>query len=218
MTCPLCRLSRWAFPAFAIVGLSSALAFNATQKAGEPATNGAANLSRTVSTPLFVVDDVHSMALFRVQHMGAGQFWGRFNDVAGEVRYEDGKLLSLDISIDVKSVDSGNDQLNTHLTSPDFFNAVEFPKMSFKSTSVKSIGERRFDVTGDLSIHGVTKPVSVNIDASKVVTMGGKTRAGFECTFDIKRSDYGMTYGVENGALGDQVRIIVALEAIAASR
>jgi polyisoprenoid-binding protein YceI len=157
------------------------------------------------------------MALFRVQHMGAGQFWGRFNDVTGEVKYEEGKMLSFDVSVDVGTVDSGNDKLNAHLKSPDFFNTVEFPKMSFKSTNAKSIGGGRFEVSGKLSIHGVTKEVTVTIDASKIATMGGKTRAGFEGTFDIKRSDYGMTYGVEQGSIGDQVRIIIAVEAIAAS-
>jgi len=212
MTCPLCRLSRWALPLFGIVALSAALALNAPQKVSESAASGLSQSS------VFGVDDVHSMALFRVQHMGAGQFWGRFNDLSGEVKYEEGKSLSLDVSIDVASVDSGNDKLNAHLESPDFFNAVEFPTMSFKSTAAKAVGNGRFEVNGDFSMHGVTKQVSVNIDASKVVTMGGKTRAGFECTFEIKRSEFGMKYGVEQGSIGDQVRIIVAIEAIAASR
>jgi len=212
MTCPHCRLSRWALPLVGIVGLTAALAFNAPQKASESTT------TQPVQLAPFSVDDVHSMALFRVQHMGAGQFWGRFNDVSGEVKYAEGKSLSIDVSIDVDSVDSGNDKLNAHLKSPDFFNAVEFPKMSFKSTGAKSIGGGRFEVSGDLSIHGVTKQVSVNIDASKIATMGGKTRAGFESTFEIKRSDYGMTYGVEQGSIGDQVRIIIAIEAVATSR
>jgi polyisoprenoid-binding protein YceI len=211
MYCPLCRLSRFALPLFAVIGLAAALALNAPQKAAEPKSSASAAAS------VFVIDDVHSMALFRVQHMGAGQFWGRFNDVTGEVKYEEGKMLSFDVSVDVGTVDSGNDKLNAHLKSPDFFNTVEFPKMSFKSTNAKSIGGGRFEVSGKLSIHGVTKEVTVTIDASKIATMGGKTRAGFEGTFDIKRSDYGMTYGVEQGSIGDQVRIIIAVEAIAAS-
>jgi len=212
MSCPLCRVSRLGLPILGIVGLMVALAFTAPQRSAEPA-KGAAE-----PAPVFKVDDVHSMALFRVQHMGAGQFWGRFNDVDGQVSYEEGKSLSLNIAIDVDSADSGNEQLDEHLKSPDFFNAVEFPQMSFKSSSAKPIGAGRFEVTGDLSIHGVTKRLSVTVDASKIATMGGKTRAGFECTFEIKRSEYGMTYGVEQGSLGDQVRIIVAIEAIAATR
>lgn len=215
MTCPLCRLSRAFLPLVGIVGLVAALAFHAPQapskKPSEPAMTGSSQSS------VFVVDDVHSMALFRVQHMGAGKFWGRFNDVSGEVKYEEGKSISFNISIDVSSVDSGNSKLDAHLKSPDFFNAVEFPKLSFKSTSAKALGGDRFDVSGELSMHGVTKQVSVTIEASRIATMGGKTRAGFEGTFEIKRSDYGMTYGVEQGSIGDQVRIIIAIEAIAAS-
>lgn len=215
MTCPLCRLSRAFLPLVGIVGLVAALAFDAPQKPNEKPSDAA--MSGSSQSSVFVVDDVHSMALFRIQHMGAGQFWGRFNDVSGEVKYEEGKSISFNISIDVNSVDSGNSKLNAHLQSPDFFNAVEFPKMSFKSTSAKAIGGDRFEVSGELSIHGITKQVSVNIEASKIATMGGKTRAGFEGTFEIKRSDYGMTYGVEQGSIGDPVRIIIAIEAIAAS-
>ena len=93
------------------------------------------------SVPSWTVDSVHSCAMFRVRHMGAGFFWGRFNDVTGTIAFnpEDAKSLGMDITIDVNSVDSGNESLDKHLKSPDFFDSKEFPKITFKSTSVKQV-------------------------------------------------------------------------------
>ena len=163
------------------------------------------------------VDDVHSMALFRVQHMGAGAFWGRFNEVDGSFTFTPGTAdgMKFDVTIKTESVDSGNDKLNQHLRSPDFFAAKDFPTMTFKSTGVKKTGEKAYAVTGDLTIRGTTKQVMANVDFVGMSEMGGGTRAGFEATFTIKRSDFGVKYGVDKGAVGDEVRIVVGLEGTA---
>ena len=168
----------------------------------------------TDSTTTFDVDDVHSMALFRVQHMGAGRFWGLFNDVGGTVQYTPEKSLSMNITIQTESVDSNNEQLDRHLKSPDFFNSVEFPQMTFVSISAKYIENHRFEVVGDLTIHGVKKRVTVPVECSTISKLGGATRAGFEASFEIKRSDFGVSYGVEKKMLGDETRIIVSIEGI----
>ena len=161
------------------------------------------------------IDTTHSNAHFRVQHLGAGRFWGRFNDVDGAVSWTPGSTndLDFDISIDVESVDSGVDQLDRHLKSPDFFNAKEFPNMTFKSQSAKKMSDDTYEVKGNLTMHGVTKPITAMVEwlGSNETSKGKKV--GFEATFKINRSDFGMNYGVEKGALGNEVDVIVAMEA-----
>ncbi len=180
----------------------------------KPSAQSATETKSTDTPTTFEVDDVHSMALFRVQHMGAGRFWGLFNDVSGTIQYTPEQSLSLNIAIQTESVDSNNDQLDRHLKSPDFFNSVEFPQMTFVSISAKHIEGGRFEVVGDLTIHGIKKRITVPIECSSISKLGGKTRAGFEASFEIKRSDFGVSYGVEKKVLGDETRIIVSLEGI----
>jgi polyisoprenoid-binding protein YceI len=160
------------------------------------------------------IDDVHSMALFRVHHMGAGQFWGRFNDVSGNFAFEEGKAegLRFDVTIATESVDSGNDNLDKHLRSPDFFASKDFPTMTFKSGAARKTGERTFDVDGELTMHGVTKPITAKVEFCGMADMGRGPKAGFEAQFTVRRSDFGMTYGVEKGAIGDEVKVVVGLE------
>ncbi len=192
---------------------ATALAFTTLQDA-KPATTPTAPVASASAPATFTVDDTHSMSLFRVEHMGAGKFWGRFNDISGSAQYAPNTSLSMSVTIQTASVDSGNKKLDGHLKSPDFFNAAEFPTMAFASASSKPLGAGAFEVTGALTIHGVTKTVTVPVQCSEVSVMGGTSRAGFEATFEIKRSDFGVSYGVEQGAIGDQVRVIVSLECI----
>ena len=165
------------------------------------------------------IDDTHSMALFRVQHMGAGMFWGRFNDVSGTISTSGAgpDSIAFDISIDVASVSSGNDKLDGHLKSPDFFSVKEFPKMTFKSTKATRGSDGMWDVTGDLTMHGVTKPVTAKVEMIGRSSMGAE-RVGFEASFSINRSEFGMSYGVEKGAIGNSVRVVVGLEAMPPSK
>ena len=170
------------------------------------------------------VDSVHSCALFRIRHMGAGFFWGRFNDVTGSVYFEEKSLstLRMNISIDVESVDSGHPDLDRHLKSPDFFDSKEFPKMTFKSTSAKSVPTtKRSDsplmageVTGELTMHGKSKEITAKVLYWGSADKGRGMRAGFEVMFRVKRSEFGITYGVDQGALGDWVDVTAAFELI----
>ena len=175
----------------------------------------AAQAAEAASGPVtYVVDDVHSMALFRVHHRGAGQFWGMFNDIKGTATYQAGKSLALDVSIDTASVDSGNAKLDRHLATPDFFDVKEFPTMAFKSISSEMKSANLWHVTGDLTMRGTTKRVTVPVEVTGVNGSGAGSLAGFEAVFNIKRSEYGVSYGVAEGALGDDTRVIVALECV----
>src|SRR5262249_11217423 len=100
-----------------------------------------------------------------------------------------------------------------HLKGPDFFNVKQFPTMSFKSSKMKAVDARTYEVTGDLTLHGVTRPVTVTLERIGTAKgMGGETRTGFETTFTIKRSDFGMKYMIP--AVGDEVKVIVAVEGV----
>lgn len=194
----------------ALAAPALALAFAAPPEAASPAMPKEAE-------GRFNVDTVHSMALFRVQHLGAGQFWGRFNDVKGTIEYRpDGgsDALSFNITIDTGSVDSGHEGLDRHLRSPDFFNSKEFPAMTFKSVSATSAGGDMWKVEGDLTMLGVTRRIAAEIEFTGAKTMRDR-RCGFEAVFTIRRSDFGMNWGIENGSLGDSVRVIVGLEGVA---
>ena len=168
--------------------------------------------TQEVENKEFNIDAVHSTAIFRVHHVGAGMFYGRFNDVTGMIALS-GDVPSFDVSIAIDSVDSSNERLDSHLKSPDFFNAVEFPTMSFKSGSVKSVGDNKYEVTGEITMHGVTKPLTVNMEKTGHVDGRRGEMVGFETEFELIRSEFGMNYGVESGSLGDKVKVIVALEA-----
>ncbi|MCH2141759.1 MAG: YceI family protein [Phycisphaerales bacterium] len=160
------------------------------------------------------LDTVHSMALFRVQHVGAGQFWGRFNDVTGSVDWprDDSVAPELDVSIAIESVDTGNEKLDRHLKSPDFFNGREFETATFRSTGAERVGDRQWRVRGDMTMLGQTRPVTAELEVTGVRGNPVQAKAGWEAIFTIKRSEFGMNWGVENGALGDEVKIIVGLE------
>jgi polyisoprenoid-binding protein YceI len=194
----------------ATAGVAAAIPMiGASTAAQAPAAAPAAAGSMTCN-----VDPVHSKALFRVHHLGAGQFWGRFNDVTGTFSFEPGKAegMNFDVTIATESVDSGNDDLDKHLRSPDFFASKDFPKMTFRSTGARKTGERTYELMGDLTMRGVTKPVTASLEFCGMADMGRGPKAGFEAQFTIKRSEFGVNYGVEKGAIGDDVRVVVSLE------
>lgn len=160
------------------------------------------------------VDPVHSKALFRVQHMGAGAFWGRFNTVQGTIAHDDAAQppLRIEVTIPVQSVDTGSERLDGHLKSPDFFSAEQFPELSFKTTGARKTGDHMYEVSGDLTMRGVTKQVSVPVEWVGTADGPAGKRCGFEAVFTVNRNDYQISYGP--GALGDDVRLIVAMEGV----
>lgn len=165
----------------------------------------------------FQIDDTHSCALFRVQHAGASQFWGRINGVSGTFTIaDDVTKMAFAVDIAVESIDTGEPKLDGHLKSADFFNSNEFPKLTFKSTSAKQGLNGLVEVAGDLTMHGVTKPITAMIEVTGMADKGMGERGGVEAIFTVKRSDFGMNYGVEKGMVGDAVKVIVGLEGVKA--
>lgn len=160
------------------------------------------------------IDGTHSSVLFRVLHKNVAPFYGRFNDVSGSFTIaDDPTQSSFDVVIKTSSVDSNNKKRDAHLKSPDFFNAREFPTMTFKSTTIKPGENGKMKVTGDLKCHGVTKSITVDAEVTGAMTSpGGDITKGVEAIFTIKRSEFGIKYGLEG--ISDEVRIIVGLEGI----
>jgi len=194
-----------------------ALASCALVGLGAPHQSGAAPAASTGATEstTYGIDNVHSHALFRVHHLGAGQFWGRFNDISGSMTFDgSGAPTAFDISVAVESVDTAEPRLDNHLKSPDFFNGKEFPALTFKSTAVSRNSDGTFTATGPFSMHGMTREITAAIEVTGIADMGMGARAGVEAVFTVKRSDFGMKYGLDKGTLGDSVRVTVALEGI----
>mgnify|MGYP000888627160 CR=1 FL=1 len=166
----------------------------------------------------FSVDPVHSAVLFRIQHMGVSYFHGRFNSFSGSFHFDEADAAKSSLSVTVKadSVDTHNEAREKHLKTADFFSVAEFPEITFNAKSVKKTGEHTYDVTGDLTLLGKTKSVTTTVThvgtATAPAQMGGGEMSGIETTFTIKRSDYGMNFGVEKNMLGDEVQLTVALE------
>ena len=164
----------------------------------------------------YAVDNVHSSLVFRVKHNNVAYFYGRFNELSGRFRFDDAEPANAMFELEIKtqSVDTNNKSRDNHLKSPDFFSAREFPVIGFKSTEVKKTGDDTFEVTGDLSLHGATRPITATVERVGTGTGRGGTRvAGYEAVLAIKRSEFGMNYALDS--LGDEVRIMLGVEGAA---
>jgi polyisoprenoid-binding protein YceI len=182
-----------------------------------PLLLAAALLPSAAPAPLdvFSIDPVHSSVLFKVRHLGVSNFYGMFKEIGGQISLDasDPAKSSVNFTIQAASVDSRNAKRDQHLSSPDFFSVKEFPTIEFKSASVKAAGKDEYEVAGKLTLHGVTKDLTLKVQQVGLVEGEKGKLAGFETRTTIKRSDYGMDYGLEQGSLGDDVEIIVSVEA-----
>lgn len=162
----------------------------------------------------FEIDPIHSSVVFKVRHLNVADFYGRFNEIKGTVSFDKDspEKSSVIAEVPVESIDTHNDKRDQHLKSPDFFNAKQFPVISFKSTKVEKDGDD-FKVTGDFTLHGVTKSVTVEFDkVGEGKGMQGELRAGGETEFKIKRSDFGMKFMPD--AIGDEIEIKLSIEGV----
>ena len=162
----------------------------------------------------YKADATHSSVVFRVKHMNTSNAWGRFNDVSGgfAIDDQDPTQSKFDFEVKTASIDTANAGRDKHLKGPDFFNAVQFPTITFKSRSVTAAGKGEYTVAGEMTMHGVTRPITVKITRTgSGVDMRKQAIAGIEATFTLKRSDFGMTNMI--GAVGDDVWVNVSIEA-----
>ncbi|HWB93447.1 MAG TPA: YceI family protein [Puia sp.] len=157
------------------------------------------------------MDKAHSQVLFGINHMGINTITGSFGTVAATLTSskDDFSDAVIDFSADVNSINTGNEQRNTHLKSADFFNAAQFGTMTFKSTSFRKIDDKNYQVTGDLTLHGVTKSVTLNatFNGATINPMSKKTTAGFKVTGTIKRTDFGIGNSFPAAIVSDEVAL-----------
>lgn len=158
------------------------------------------------------VDPVHSSIRAGVGHLGVTTVWGRFDDFEGTIDLTAGKE-SVSFTVKTTSVDTAVEKRDTHLRSKDFFNVEKFTTATFKSTAVKKLDDKTYEVTGDFTLMNISQPVT-----TKVILTGsgkgmeGEQRTGFETEFSVKRSAFGITF--MEGALSDEVKIKINVEAI----
>ncbi len=163
----------------------------------------------------FVLDKPHTQIIFSVSHMGLSNSFGKFVDYEGEINFDQAEpeKSNVDVTIKTASLDLDDEKWNEHMKNKDFFNVEQFPTMIFKSTKVEKTGDNTANVTGDLTLLGVTKPVTLAVVHNKTGKhpMKDIMASGFSATGTLKRSDFGMSYGLP--MVGDDVKLIIEAEA-----
>jgi polyisoprenoid-binding protein YceI len=169
----------------------------------------------------WTIDPVHSSAEFSVRHLMITTVRGRFTDVQGAVSMDeaDPSKSTVEVTIATASVDTREAQRDAHLRSADFFDAEHNPAITFRSTSVRDASGESFALEGDLTIHGVTRPVTLAVTSEgRAKDPWGGDRAGFHATAKIKRSDFGLTWNqvLEAGglAVSDDVKITLDVQLV----
>lgn len=163
----------------------------------------------------YELDTTHTFPYFEIEHLGLSTFTGRFDKTTGSATLDlAGKTGSVEVTIDVASVSSGVAKLDEHLQTPDFFDAAKFPKITFKSTSFTFDGDELDAVNGKLSMHGVTRPVTLDVRhfVCKEHPMKKRPACGINLEAKIKRSDWGISNYVP--AVGDEVTLRIEAEAL----
>lgn len=165
---------------------------------------------------VYEIDTVHSQVGFKIRHFVAKSS-GQFDKFSGSVTYDDKKPADLkaEATIETTSINTANQKRDDHLRSPDFFDAQKYPKMTFKSTKAAPQADGTIKLTGDLTLRGVTKPVTLDVELGGMAPdPWGGTRTGFSAKGKINREDFGMTYDAA-GALGKEVDILIEVEGVA---
>jgi polyisoprenoid-binding protein YceI len=172
----------------------------------------------------WTLDPVHSVAEFKVKHMMISNVKGQFTGISGELTFDDAEIANsrVEASIDASSINTRDPQRDTHLKSADFFEVEKYPALTFQSTSVKRTGEDELAVTGDLTIHGVTRQVTFRVEGPTAPGRDpwGNTRVGLSASTKINRKDFGLTWNaaLEAGGilLGDEITITLDVQFVKA--
>lgn len=168
----------------------------------------------------YTLDPYHSKAEFSVRHMMISNVSGEFAKVSGTAQYDgkDVKSIKVDATIDAASIDTGNEDRDKHLRNKDFFDTEKYPTIKFVSKSAKPAGKGQFKLSGDLTMHGVTKPVTLDVEgpSAEIDDKHGNLKVGAEAKTVINRKDFGISYGgvMDNGgaAVSDEVKITLNIE------
>jgi polyisoprenoid-binding protein YceI len=184
-----------------------------SQASADPAT-----ASTPIPTGTWQVDPIHSSVEFHVKHLGIATVKGQFKVFEGTLEATESGARAYG-TVEVASVDTREPQRDEHLRSADFFEVEQFPQIAFQSTAIRTLGEEEFEIDADLTIHGVTRPVTL-----KAVYEGAETdpqgndRVGVSASAQISRGDFGMKFnaalGSGNVVVSDKVKILVDVSAV----
>jgi len=176
--------------------------------------------SAGMAAETYKIDRSHSEASFRIRHL-MSRVSGRFTDFDGVVNINRAKPLTSSVAFTIRtaSIDTGEPSRDKHLRSAEFFEVDKYPELKFQSTSIKSVGKDKYDVKGNLTMRGVTKPVTVRVNyLGAAKDPYGNERAGFEVTTRLNRKDYGISWNKSLDAggylLDDVVQVMIDIEAV----
>ena len=170
------------------------------------------------ATETFLFDKAHTLVGFRIRHF-VSKVEGRFKDFDGAVQIDrqNPSASKVELTIQTASVDTANENRDQDLRSPNFFEVDKYPTITFKSTKVESKGGDTYEVAGDLTMHGVVKPVKLTVKSGGFAKAPGVEKAGFEVSGTLNRKDFGIVWNraLDQGAtmLGDDVDINIQIEA-----
>jgi polyisoprenoid-binding protein YceI len=168
-------------------------------------------------TSTWVPDKAHSEVEFSILHMSLSKVHGRFGNLGGQITWNDADITksTVNMTIDVTTVDTGNESRDADLKSAGYFDVAQFPTATFVSTSVAKTASG-LAVSGNLTLHGVTKPVVLQVEgpAGPLKGMGGKMHAGFSATTTIKRTDFGIAPKAPGAVLGDDIPLSIELDVV----
>lgn len=166
-------------------------------------------------TRTYTLDKPHTQVLFNINHLGFSTSWGKFTDYQGTIQYNKDKPAEskVDVTIKTTSLDLGDATWNEHVSEAKYLNVAQHPEMRFKSTKIDVTGADTAKITGDLTLNGVTKPVTLDTKLVKAGThpMSGKDGIGLSATGSLKRSDFGIVESVPYVA--DTVNLVIEVEA-----
>jgi polyisoprenoid-binding protein YceI len=177
-------------------------------------------ITPVIPTGTWSVDPAHSKVGFAVKHMGIATVRGEFTDFAGKLELSDDLSSAKAYGrVEVGSVDTNEPQRDEHLRSPDFFDAAQYPELTFASTAIEQLDEETFRITGDLTIHGVTNEIVLHAEVEGTdVDPWGNERVGLEVTGELSRGDYGMKFnqalGSGNMLVADRVKLALDISAV----
>jgi polyisoprenoid-binding protein YceI len=194
-------------PAAALFAAALSLAAPALAQAPVPSTS-----AQSVQAGAYKIEPVHTRVLFAVSHLGFTTWYGDFTGASGTLQLDtaDPSRSRVEISVPVASVSTTNAKLDGELKSADWFDAARYPAISFRSRTVTPSGPAQADVTGDLTLHGVTRPVTLHarFNAAGVNPLDKAYTVGFEVSGKIRRSEFGVTKYVP--MVGDEVELIIS--------
>jgi polyisoprenoid-binding protein YceI len=193
--------------------LQSRLALAATMAA-------ALAVSSPAVTTTWQIDPAHTSAGFSVKHMMIATVRGQFKGVTGTVNWDDQDIneSTVDVTIDANTVDTGEAKRDADLKSANFFDVAKYPAITFKSTKIEKISAGKMKVTGNLTIHGITKQVVLDVEgpSGAIKDPWGKTRVALNATTTVNRMDYGVKWNANldggGAVVGDNVNITIDLE------